>query len=235
VKILCFIPNPDDGTSFYRGQGVLNEIHKTDPAIQISYANINNNFKFMDAKGFDIAFFQRPDLEPFKVAIKMLKNLGIKIILDYDDYLLKVPLNNRYHKLMSQSDTPYESNVIECLQLADLVTVSTDKLKECFSNYNNNIIVIRNAFDDYCFKPCESLSKKKVVVWRGGATHQPDFNHYGDEVYKLIKNNPDFTFIFWTEMFRRRENSAFSSIAQLLFKLPNFELKNPTSPIDYLQ
>lgn len=210
-------------------------MHKHDPSIQITYVTLGDAFRFIDAKGFDVAFFQRPDSKELVITMDALKSINIPIVVDYDDNLLDVPTGNRYHQHQSRNDIPYESNVISCLKLADQVIVSTEHLKKCYSHYNSNTTVIRNAFDDYCFRPSEQISKKKLVLWRGGATHQPDFNHYGDEIYKLVKDNIDFTFIFWTETFRRRENSAFASIAELLHKLPNFSVKVAVSPIDYLQ
>jgi hypothetical protein len=234
LKILCFIPNSSDGTSLYRGFGALNELHKNDLTIQITYVDMMA-FRMMDAKGFDIAYFQRPDDIKFVIFMEALKKINIRIVVDYDDYLLDVPSGNRYHALQARMDIPYENNVIACLKLADQVIVSTELLQKKFSVYNQNITVIRNGFDDYCFKLCKELSPNRIVLWRGGATHQPDFDFYGDEVYQLIKNNEDFTFIFWTELFNRPENSAYASISRLLDDLPNVIIKEAVSPLDYLQ
>lgn len=235
MKILAFIPNADDGTSFFRGNCVLNELHKNDPNIQIQYASIHSGFRFLDAKGFDVAFFQRPDIAEFVITMDALKRINIPVVVDYDDYLLNVPAGNRYHQRMSDSDIPYESNVIACLKLADQVIVSTEALKHNLSAYNPNITVVRNAFDNYCFDLCERPSTNRIVLWRGGATHKPDFEYYGDEIYQLVKDNEDFSFIFWTELFKRRENPAYASIGHLLDQQPNFITKNVVSPIDYFQ
>lgn len=233
MKILVFCPNALDGTAFYRCGGVLNELHKLDPNISITY--IGNQFRFSEAKGFDLAFFQRTDNDDYLMAMKAVKDLNIPVVVDYDDYLLEVPKDNKYHSIMSNNDINYEHNVREALKLADTVIVSTDKLKELFSPYNKNIVVIRNAFDNYTFRPKFEVSSNKVVLWRGGATHKPDFDYYGDEVYQLMKSNPDFNFVYWTDVTKRQENLAFYSIFDLIKNLPNFKLMPAVSPIDYFQ
>jgi glycosyltransferase involved in cell wall biosynthesis len=234
MKVLAFIPNSLDGTSFYRGCGALNELHKLDERVQIQY--VSGAFRFGDAKGFDIAFFQRSDTHDYIITMQALKALGIPIVVDYDDYLLGVPQGNKYHRIMSDNDIPYEQNVATALRIADRVIVSTQALKEAFSRYNRNITVIRNAFDDYTFTPCTGFNNEsRKVLWRGGSTHQPDFNYYGDEIIKLITENKDFEFIFWTDATKRPENLAYYSICDQLHKLPNFKLMQAVSPIDYFQ
>jgi hypothetical protein len=236
MKILALIPESADATSFYRGQGPLNELHKCRPneLIQVTYVN-PNAIRFQDTKGFDVLFVQRPDIPSFLHVIKMIKALNIPVVVDYDDYLLEVPVGNRYHKIMTDNDNPYELIVKQILEIADHITVSTEELKKQLSQYNKNITVIRNAFDNYCFKLCETFSKKKKILWRGGATHQPDFDFYGDEIYLMIKENQDFEFNFWTETTQRPENLAYSSISQLLQKLDNIKIINPVDTINYLQ
>jgi hypothetical protein len=234
MKILSFIPNPSDGTSFYRGTGVLSELHKIDKDIQIT--QVDKSFQLSDAKGYDLAFFQRPDSESFIQTMAAIKALNIPVVVDYDDYLLEVPSSNRYHQIQKAYDNNYEYYVKCALKIADKVIVSTQKLKELLLPFNKNISVVKNAIDDYCFSPAPELNKtSKKVLWRGSATHQADFDYYGDEILKLISNNPDYEFIFWTDITNRQENLAYYSIYEQLKKLNNVKIIQAVSPLDYFQ
>jgi len=232
MKILCFTPNCNDGTAFYRSNGVLSELHKLDSNIHITF--VEKQFRFQDAKGYDIAFFQRPDDEQYLFTMKAIRKLGIPIVVDYDDYLLNVPVENRYHQVQKLQDNPYEKIVTQCLALADRVIVSTDYLAQSLG-YPEKTIVIKNAIDDYCFRLIEKNNFNKRVLWRGGLNHKGDIEKYSSDILSIIKENPDFEFLFWTDIPKRDDNLVYSSIVNELRECPNFSLMQALDPISYFQ
>jgi glycosyltransferase involved in cell wall biosynthesis len=198
IRLSCSIANFNDGTSFYRGHGVMSEIHKSDRDFRVDYITEPDIVKI---KGIDVLFVQRPDQIRDITLIQIAKKLNIPIVLDYDDYLLDVPVHNRYHKIMDIAGNPYQDHVKNALSMADLVFVSTDEIKKKLYKYNDNIHVIRNAFDDYIYKASTGYNCTKTVLWRGSSTHEKDLELYRDQITALVKANPDFRFIFLIDKF----------------------------------
>lgn len=196
MKILFFSGLEDNRMSLYRGHGPLSELHKLDNSIEI--LNVPNNyFNTQNCKGYDLAYFHRPDNKDQVNAIKMLKKMNIPVIVDYDDDFLTCPEYSPYHVIMKLKKNNYMKNVCDILILADFVIVSTEELKKQYGIFNNNITVVPNTFDDYLFNIAKEFnSNSKIVFWRGGHTHEQDLFVYKDVITKLIKENEDFNFIF---------------------------------------
>ena len=73
--------------------------------------------------------------------ISGIKKYNIKYIYDIDDDLIGISNSNHVE---SNYYTNYQNEIIYLLTNASLVTVSTENLKNKFSHYNKNIILIKN-------------------------------------------------------------------------------------------
>lgn len=105
--------------------------------------------------------------------VKQLKDKGYKIILDLDDYWSLGPTHYLFEAFKEHT-----KQMIEGMQLADVVTVTTELLASKVRQYNRNVVVIRNAlpFDTGQFKYISNnnYSPKKNVIWAGGSSHHLD-------------------------------------------------------------
>lgn len=198
MKIGCFYPNISDYTSFYRGHGVLCELSK----LKIEVENLTQ-CDWVNLKNKDIVFFQRPFRNTEKQneveAVKMCKLYNKKVWIDYDDLLLDCPDHIPVTKIHGKKQI--NENIKNILQRADLVTVSTEKLKEYLQplTVNSEIVVIPNAWDDYLFpisKRREGKTMTKTVLWRGSDTHKLDLMKYEKDIIEAINTFPEFKFIF---------------------------------------
>ena len=90
-NLYTLIPNPTDGTSLYRGWGPLSRIKKHLPEVEFIVANTVDWSVLINCDG---AFLQRPFTEGHLKICEMIKNMGIKLWVDYDDDLLNVPRSN---------------------------------------------------------------------------------------------------------------------------------------------
>jgi len=195
MNILTYAPAIADGTSVYRLAGVI-------PYLEIEHGDINikdiSNYKYLDwynFVGYDIALFQRPCNPSHFAAIKIAKNMGLKIIVDYDDDLFNIPQENPVYLSFEGLKETMQS----ICTIADLVWVSTDSIKNTVSKWNNNVVVIPNAHNDYVLpinKKKEFNLKTKKVAYRGGVTHEVDVYSKVDEWSDIINNNKDFDFYF---------------------------------------
>lgn len=145
---------------------------------------IQVNFKIEDlnedaTNSIDLIVLQRdfPDnLAFFKKILKFAGALQIPVVFDLDDNLLALPENHpdRLSHHYASSLLP----IYEALLLADFVTVSTEKLKQTFKSFNDNIYVLPNFLDDSLWPfhlPIRQNKTKPITIgYMGGESHKPD-------------------------------------------------------------
>lgn len=192
TNIATFFPNPNDATSFYRGAGPFGALRKLDETINCQFISEVN---WSALKFVDIMFLQRPWTPTYRRLAQVAKRNSIPLWIDFDDDLFNVPSWNPAHIHYSPQENQDSIRLI--LSLADVVTVTTPKLKELYAPYNDNIIVIPNAWDDYMFPWIKKETKEfnKLITWRGSNTHRKDLNLASAAAITLNKKY-DFTWMF---------------------------------------
>lgn len=65
-------------------------------------------------------------------------------------------------------------SIVHCLQIANLVTVSTDPLAERMSKFNKNVVVLKNRIDESMLKIQRTQRDRLTIGWAGGASHIKD-------------------------------------------------------------
>lgn len=183
----------DDATWAYR-MAILSTITHTDIVIEQKPYSGNITWSFFS--GYDALILERPSSGHDLNIIKLAKQMGLKIICDYDDDCLHIPPLNPMWHFYQQS----RSVLMECLTLADEVWVSTPMVKRAYSLLNKNIHVIPNAHNNVLYKENkkkEYNKKTKKVFWRGGQSHAADVYSVANELIKIINKNKkvDFQFI----------------------------------------
>ncbi len=195
IRVLTFAPNVYDGTSFYRLGGVMPYLEMEYKDVYIKDMSHTKEIDWADYISYDVAVFQRPFIAPHLSTIKMLKVMGVKVIIDYDDDLFNIPIHNPFYKNYDAN----QDNIKEICKIADHIWVSTPSLKDSYSAYNKSIEVIPNAHNDYLYpinKKVEFNKSTKKVAYRGGGTHEVDvYNHLEDWV-SIINGNPEIEFYF---------------------------------------
>jgi len=145
------------------------------------FVEINNNINFTDVeylKKFDAIFIHRVPQHDYKNAIAIitnLKKLGLKVIIDTDDYWHLDPSHGSYTQVKKEG---IPQILINCLKMADLVTVPTEILAKEVRVLNPNVFVIPNAInpDEEQFKPKPVKSDRVRIGWLGGSSHIKDLN-----------------------------------------------------------
>ena len=197
MKLLVLTVNKNDSTSFYRANGVLHDLKNQMP-LEITSMNFSElkDMSWANLVLFDAVFMQRPYQS---VALKMsqyCRELNLPIWVDFDDYLLDIPADNRSHALFNNPQT--KETIVKILQLANVVTVSTHALKKGFSEANQNIHVIPNAFNTKLFNYRQNkVQTEKTMLWRGSETHSLDLFFYGDEIYSNQQKFTDWNFLYF--------------------------------------
>ncbi len=190
-KIHCVIPHYNDSTAWYRS---------TAPIIALKHHGIDFVMKqsvdWVDMLYTDIVFLQRPFKNDFKDIVEYARNCNKPIWIDFDDDLNSVPDYNPHRHVFK--DGIDKENFQLMISMANVVTVTTDYLRDKYKEFNNNIIVIPNAHNDYMFPFEYNFSKNKIVNWRGTNTHREDLRSVIETLRRVqqLESSKDWLFNF---------------------------------------
>ena len=143
-------------TSFVADQAGCSNIRVIIPFIllnQLRVPKFEFQAYFNNVMNRDLAFYNKSTiiqfqrsatekhLEFFEVVRKKIKIFTRSaLVYEIDDDLFNIPDWNFAHNYYQ----PYKHHITEMLTKADGITVSTEKMKELYSPYNNNIVVVPN-------------------------------------------------------------------------------------------
>lgn len=175
MHIAVVKPKVETAVSWYRGTAVIGHLCK---AMDWQMTALTPKDITPDnIAQFDILFDIRPTTEEALYLIFMARRAGVKVWIDIDDLLWKIPAANIASRTWSQ--TSY-NNLLRAVINADVVTVSTDFLAEETSReFGKPCIVIPNAWNDYTGELPEMWNEPETdrpfrILYRGSNTHAGD-------------------------------------------------------------
>lgn len=246
------IPNPLDSTSLYRGAGPLTALAAAYDGFEFDF---RSQIDWTYARRIDAMFLQRPYTQEHLNIINLSKMHGKPVWVDYDDDLFTVPQANPAFAIYS--DKGISNNILTAILQADIVSVSTVKLKNKFQEILERIsgeknsgvpyrclnkdkfYVVPNAYDEkmlgYSFrnwdKPLEPANL--MLTWRGSPTHDADLWRWREPIGKAFH---DFG-KQWTFNFVGHPFWLFIKELETMYQIPEKQLvvTPPMDPIDYLR
>ena len=171
----------------------------------------------------DILLINRPATKKEYDIILNAKSAGCKIWVDIDDYIQEISIYNPAYGTYQPDNIEY---YLECLNEADLITVSTHKLNEL----TPDSIVVPNGIEPI-FKEPVMKRDKLTLAWRGTNTHRMVLHLYQD-LFKEFARHPNFDVVFygylplWTNDIEVKYRSFTT--------LPNFFKQWNEDPIDFV-
>ena len=191
INIAMMCPKPEDATSFYRAWGPFQHLRK------IMEINLVQHpiWTWVEISGMDVAFVQRPFQPNHLEAVQEFKRHKVPIWMDFDDDLLHIPYENKHHELYLKD---VKTNA-KCVELADVVTVSTETLKTVYSKYNPNVQVIKNGLDPIQMGTISQswAGRSNTIMWRGGESHEGDLFSDMGNLLKFYKDFPKWKWVFF--------------------------------------
>jgi hypothetical protein len=187
TKILMNVPNMD-GTAYYRSMPF------TRLGMDVVYHDTWKGLTLEEVYDCDVAFFQRPANQIQVRNIEACKKYKIPVVIDYDDWGFEIDADNPAFDFYSRDDK--KACMKECLKLADVTIASVEFLKQSLLEIapTANIVVIPNAVDEKKFKITPAHhDRDKVILLRGGGSHQKDWAKYKDGIIQLMEDFPDYT------------------------------------------
>lgn len=180
MKVLALTRAPGSACEYYRGIGTLSKI----PGVEIRVAEEVN---WTVLSQIDILFAERPYSASDHEIISMARDFGVPVWVEVDDDFFNVPGYNPASRHFWKEEV--QQRHAECVAMADVVTVTTEHLRGQLLEFNKNIKVIPNAFNDYHWKWEFTPGKKNLVAWRGSATHKNDVRRYLDSMTEVQRTN----------------------------------------------
>lgn len=190
----------------------------------------DNQQMFKDAMQADVIVFHRPINRKQLEAAKLLKLAGKKIVMDNDDTYVAdsgVPtqmfgkLNDRLKKAVMKIDTLLK----EFASVADLVTVSTEILKEEYADSNKNVVVLPNCVDPTDWsKPKKNTDGTVRIGLVGSVASNQDYKQI-IRLLDIIKDRKDVKLV----LFALPKKTKGTEWAVDIFK-PEFEFWSKYNP-----
>ena len=187
IKIL-FQPSDLSGVGHFRSIWPAQEIQKqfkNDFDVKI---NASINFNDLNAlKKYDIIHFHRAlgPHERINEIFKELKDAGVTLIMDLDDYWEPPTTHPMYHAVKEQK---ISEKIIETMKMSDYVTTTTELFAKEIKKYNKNVLIMPNAIDTgHKMWKKEDVEKtdKLRVSWIGGSSHLEDLKVLENSMHRL--------------------------------------------------
>ena len=139
------------------------------------------------------------NLNTANLLVWMRNKVKAKLVIDIDDNVWQIPEDSIV--LQSKEDIQAHAKrglwTLELVKAADMVTVSTEPLRQLLRPYNSNIEIVPNLIDPKDWKWKRKKHKKVRIGWIYSHTHFPDVpvikgalnkikEKYGDKVEIVI-------------------------------------------------
>ena len=151
-------PDKEEEQVFKGKVGFFTSQDRQDGSNRIRILNVFNELK---NRGIDVEFFNPAEEDSYDIIItksfakehvsyfKSLQDKGIKVVLDYNE------------------DITFDSNVRHMLHTVDLVVACSEELSKKVKEYNENVIVIEDAYEFHYPETTGSGLDKLHVFWFG--------------------------------------------------------------------
>jgi hypothetical protein len=180
MRILLLTMNKADATSYYRAAGISKDLERQSGATIDCYDWTEITLTWVQLSKYDIIWMQRPVQREAVNAITYLKLMNKPVWIDWDDDLFNIPQTHTNYMVFAQN----RDNIIAIAQSADVITVSTESIRDSYLPYNANIRVIPNAIQDELLKPFTS-TRTNILFYRGMKSHEDDVYAYQRHFQKL--------------------------------------------------
>lgn len=126
--------------------------------------------------------------------IKACHKAGAKIVYEIDDLMERVSPSHPAHTDMNWKRTYL---TYKCLRMADAVTVTTQKLKDTYKWFNQNIYVLPNYLDlPFWEKKHRANDSDKIrLLWTGGNSHKDDLMFIAPVIKRILNKYKNVKFV----------------------------------------
>ena len=205
----------DDGAcGYYRVELPLSTLTKHNKDVQTTRI-MQGDTADRILKSFESDIFIIPRMNEVVLldTMKELQRQGKKVVIDHDDDVFNIsPLSPHYeeHGTENVKITLKDGSILplwedgknidlkknrermettkKAVEVADLITVTTDILADVYRRYNSNVAVLPNCIDTNIWKPLPLKETNEIrLFWAGGHSHYEDWCLLTDVLPTIIK------------------------------------------------
>lgn len=149
---------------------------------------------------YKIVVLQQPHGEGWTKVIEGLRQRGVKVIYETDDYLHGVR-QQADHQARDYFDRKYLRAAEACMRASDALIASTEYIRGNYANFNANAYLCRNGIDlgRYKLSPVERPSIN--VGWAGSTGHVQTTIPWLQQLAQIMQMRSDVNFISIGENF----------------------------------
>ena len=182
IKV-CGIIRDRGACDFYRIEQPLSFLNREDDfdvAIGGSGSNMDNDL-FQLLQTCDVIVLPRATNEEALHLVSVMKDMSPskKVIIDHDDDVFNVNPNN-----LELSK--------KILEKADGVFVTTTKLSDVYSEYNDNVVVLPNSLDFNIWKPYKLEKDDNIRIT--SSSHHEDLDGVSSELKNILRKHKSVKF-----------------------------------------
>ncbi len=186
MKIL-FILTDQNGSFYYRIFNIARALRLLNYDVTITISDILKN-KISKCLDYDVIILQRYLLKDAAQELQYLRQHNKKIIFEIDDYYFEICPDSKWIP-----DTKTNILLKEVLRYVDGVIVTTQELKDRYSQFNKNILIFNNYYfeNDLIFDIHKSDTLPIKICYAGGYNHKYDVVSIKNVVYYLMAKYKD--------------------------------------------
>lgn len=200
------LPADEGGCGFYRMREPARVLQSHGVEITLQSEIPVDGFVHQDGR-FDVQsidfnqnlmVLQRPLARPMIDIIKAVQKQGVAVVVELDDDLAAVHQDNVAYRELHPKYNPHINwdVLIECCELADLVTVSTPNLAKRYAKHGR-FRVLRNCIPELELTREKKLESKPRLGWTGTLqTHPADLLETRGQINAAL-NSSDGDLGFW--------------------------------------
>lgn len=176
----------------------------------------------------DLLVIARPSEPQMLDLIREMQARGTRVVIDYDDDMFHIsPLSPHYaefgtHEVAArlpngEQVTVWQDGVASfslaanrqrldlikrCVEQADLVTVTTERLADCYRPYTDRVAVLPNCVDLTVWKRLPLQPRAGLRLgWHGGSSHYEDWCLLTQGLPEVMAAYPDLTLVIFGTKF----------------------------------
>lgn len=111
-----------------------------------------------------------------------------RLVYELDDDPFEIEPINPSYAIYSRLDA--RDSIAHCIEVADLVTVTTELLAERMRKLNPNVVAIENRIDEAVLTMDRPRRDKLVLGWAGGGSHGADVASCAFGLRRTLELNP---------------------------------------------
>lgn len=143
---------------------------------------------------YKVVVLQQPAGKGWNDAIKKMRERGIKVLYEIDDYLHGIQ-HMEDHDFKAAFDKEHLRNVEQAMKRCDGIICSTPFIAEMYRHFNKNVYVCRNGIDPKRYELTRPDRPTTNIGWAGGTGHAKAILPWLQQTANVMARREDTTFV----------------------------------------